>query len=252
MKRPAAVGIVALLLVVACLALIGMKAKAPEQPRIVTATGSAIVGVDPDSARLFFEVSTSGKTPTAARKENAKRVDAVRTAILALKLPDVKTKSTSVYVSKKYGEPNNEDGPRPLIGYQVSHSFTILIKEPSVLRLNASASSVLDTALEHGVSESRSVSFFKEDTKEFERQAMTKAVENAIANARAFAKGAKFDVVKVAAIYGEGHDMLPSHFAGQQGQQGQFGGRNRDVGVGTSFLAGRSQITCTVQVACRF
>jgi uncharacterized protein YggE len=52
--------------------------------RTITAVGSATVYGAPDSARLFLEVVTKGKTLAATREENAGRVNTVREALVAL------------------------------------------------------------------------------------------------------------------------------------------------------------------------
>lgn len=249
MKRQTVVGVAGLSLIASCVLFLGMKTAEPKPPRTISASGTATVAADPDSARLFFEVSAEGKTPTEARIENARRVQAVRAAILSLKLPDLKTKTTDVSVSKVYAKRKDADSPRPVIGYEVTHEFTILIKESSVSRLNASAGRVLDTAIENGVDSTRSISFFKQDTAELKRLAMKQAVENAIANAEAYASGAKVKSVRVAGINGGGADAVSSRFQGQQGQQG---GWNMTRGLSTSFLAGKAQITCEVRVLCHF
>ena len=80
---------------------------------------------------------------------------------------------------------------------------------------------------------------------------MSEAVENAIANARAYAGGANVQVADVLVINGDIDSMYPSQGGGQQGQQGGFGG-SMGLGVQTSFLAGQWDVTCNVRVICRF
>ncbi|MBT4865092.1 MAG: SIMPL domain-containing protein [Planctomycetaceae bacterium] len=213
----------------------------------------------PDSVRLFLEVITTGKTLASAREENASRVNKVREALVALKLNDLKSKTRDVDVTLVHAEGNDGGNgvfdqrtePDTVIGYTVTHSFTVLIKESDPDSLNVAAGRVLDTALESGVNRVWNVSFFKEDSSAMRRQAMSEAVENAIANARAYAGGANVQVADVLVINGDIDSMYPSQGGGQQGQQGGFGG-SMGLGVQTSFLAGQWDVTCNVRVICRF
>jgi hypothetical protein len=247
-RRIVVTGFVAVL-VASSVLLLGMKGVEPVRQRTITALGTATITVTPDSARLYLSVSTTGKTVTEARQKNAKRVAAVRAAILALKLPDVRTKTLDVAVAKVHGKPADENAPGPLIGYKVTHEFSVLVKDSNPTRLNTAASRVLDTALDNGVDTTDNLSFFKEDISESERLAMSQAVRDALANARAYAKGADVKIAEVVVINGDAHGQVPSYVGGQQGQvpQGLLG-----IGVSSSFLAGKSRVTCSVRVTCRF
>ncbi len=253
MKRPASVGLIVLLLVASPLLLLGMKTAEPDRKRSITAQGSASVTATPDSARLFLEVSTIGKTPTEARQANAKQIAAVRSALVALKLPDIKTRTVDVDVSKVHGERPHEDAPRPVVGFEVTHSFTVLIRDLKSDKLNDAAGRVLDTALENGVESTDDTSFFKQDTAELRKQVMTKAVEDALANARLYAKGADVKVLEVVKIIGGGARLVPSRSNSDldlQFRQGSF--ETDNDALSTSFLAGKIQLTCDVQIVCRF
>lgn len=242
-------GVLAVAVAAFSFAMMGMDAGETVPPRTIQAFGTATVAAEPDSARLYFAVSTRGETPTEAREENARRMAAVRNALLDLKLPGLKTKTRDVTVARVYGEAPEEGGTRPLVGFDVAHEFTILIEEDDLEQLNTATGKVLDTALENGVVSTRSVSFFKKDMTALARQAMSEAVEDALDNARAFAKGANVTVTDVVVIDGGEQTRIPSYYGGQQGQQGGFGG---SAGLSTSFLAGKSQISCDVHVTCRF
>ena len=252
MKRPVIVGGVVAAIGLTSAILLGMKAKvADESPqRMITAVGTATVAAPPDSARLYLEVITTGKTITAARKENASRMQKVRTALGKLNLPDLRSKTLDVTVSPVYSKRKDEDDVQHLVGYEVTHSFTVLITETKQDRLNAAAGRVLDTALENGVNSTQSVSFFKANIVEMKHVAMGKAVEDAIANARAYAGGAKLKIGNVVFIGGDGHNSHPSHWGGQQGMVSRRG--SSTIGMETSFVTGKSEVTCTVRITCRF
>ncbi|HTE17106.1 MAG TPA: SIMPL domain-containing protein, partial [Armatimonadota bacterium] len=63
-------------------------------PRSITTSGTATVSTTPDSARIFFGVRTTAPTVQAARDQNEARLRKFRSALAALKLPGLKTKSS--------------------------------------------------------------------------------------------------------------------------------------------------------------
>ena len=65
----------------------------------------------------------------------------------------------------------------------------------------------------------RDIEFFKADDSEMQRQAMTKAVQDGIANAQAYAAGAKLTTVGVVEISGQ-NDLWGNPFGGGGGFQG--------------------------------
>src|SRR5262249_32788051 len=132
------------------------------------------------------DVVTKAKTVVAAREENARVVAQVQTALLALKLADLKSKTQDSSVSITY---DNYDKTR-VVGYEVRQSFSVLVKESDPEKLGATAARILDVSLQHGVNSGGNIEFFKADDAEMKRESMTKAVEDGIANARAYAAGA--------------------------------------------------------------
>ena len=250
MKGSIASGVGFVTLVFLSFLLMGSRSKTDSDPRTITATGSGKVAYDPDSARLFFNVSATKKTPTAARKETARLMAELRNALVALKIASLKTKTRNVTLSEVYGKASDEQSPRPVVGYEVEHVISVLVSEPDVDQLNKLASQVLDTALENGVRQANDISFFKQDVSEEKWQAMQLAVANAMDNAKAFANGANVQIGSVNQIDGGSisrGDLNNRWWGGQQGQGGIFGARQD---VSTSFSVGRSEISCNAKVVC--
>lgn len=222
---------------------------APLTPqRTITADGSATVVGTPDSARVFLGVITSGETVAAARAENARAVVKVQTALLALKINDLKSRTRDNHVTIQHENSNRNK----VIGYQCEQSFSVLVKEADPEKLGVVAGRILDTALQNGVNSQGSIEFFKEDETELRRTAMTKAVEDALANANAYAIGAKAKNPAIISI--TEHDTRGGFggqfgFNGMQGGiQGGFGGGNAAPGI----VAGNWNVTRSVRVVCRY
>ena len=221
----------------------------PSTPqRTITAIGSATVTGKPDSARVYLEVVTKSKTVAAAREENARVVGQVQAALLALKLADLKSKTRHSSVSITY-----EDFEKLRIaGYEVRQSFTVLVQEADPEKLGTTAARILDVGLQNGVNSGGNIEFFKADDSEMQRQSMTKAVEDGIANAQAYAVGAKLRTVGVVEItpqndYSWGNQWSGG-FNGGFGFQGGVGG----AGGAPSFVAGDWKVSSQVRVVMRY
>ena len=214
----------------------------PDQRRTVRTSGSATVTVKPDSARLFFAVTSIASSIKAARADNANKVKSVRAALAALQIPDLKTKSSDVTVEMLTSEPEGRSLPRTT-GYRVMHRFTVLLTDTDQDRLSAQAGRVLDLALETGVTNLSQVAFFKKDTEDARRSALKEAVGNAIENARAMAAGAGASITETIQIEG-----TPS-YGGEQ--QVYLNNRAMDDTAG-ALVAGDLQITCQVSVTAAY
>src|SRR5262249_55432676 len=99
------------------------------------------------------------------------------------------------------------------------------------------------TLLENGANQVGRVYFFKRDVAEVKRQAWTKAVENALANCRALAKGAGAKINDTIQI-----EAQEEYFWGGQGGPG----RARLEEDATTLVPGEFLITCRVNLVCSY
>ncbi|MSR57535.1 MAG: DUF541 domain-containing protein [Planctomycetaceae bacterium] len=210
--------------------------------RTISAEGTGTIYSRPDSVRIYLGVVTQSETVAAAREENARTVAKIQEAILALKLRDLKakTRDTKVQIVKR-----REEGME-VKGYRVSQSFSVVFQSTEPDELATAAGRILDAGLQNGVNDHGDVEFFLADESELERQAKTKAVEDALANAAALADGAKLKIIDVVEI----QDQASSGYrdAGFGGQQGGFGRRETASGL----FAGDWQVSASVRIVCRY
>src|SRR5262249_46371744 len=156
--------------------------------RTINTAGSATLRVKPDSARVFFSVQTIAPTIKASRADNNAKFNKVTSALQALKIDGLKMKTADVSLEPVYNQRNLEE-PN-LTGYRVTHQFTVLLTDADAEKLSNDSGRVLDTVLENGANIVQRIVFFKADDTALRREAMAKAVENAVANAKALATGA--------------------------------------------------------------
>jgi uncharacterized protein YggE len=222
----------------------------PEAERKVTTAGTGTVRVQPNAARAFLVVQTQAAKIKDARADNNKRVRQVMAALKALKIADLKTKTSDVGVEILYGKADDQKLP-PVTGYRASTEFTVLIPNDDREKLSASAARVLDAALESGVNSVQQIAFLRtEGLAEFRRKALARAVEDALANARAVARaaGAGKERVEVADIsgapqwYGDFRNMT---------QFSNIDWPHRGTGEG-ALVVGDLEITCRVNATCKY
>jgi uncharacterized protein YggE len=234
------------------LLLRGQQAGAPaEQPRkekgTISTSGTATLKVKPDAARVFFGVQTIGKTVKAARQENSEKCKKLVAALNGLRIPDLKMRTADINVDLVQSNPSDTAKLPDVLGYRVTNSFSVLVQDKDAARLSQNASRVLDTSLENGANFVQRMTAFRHEEAEIKREGLTKAVEDALANARAIATGAKVTISGTFALNGQ-----PEYSYGQ----GQCGLTNTLVvggGVGeTPVIVGDLEITIRVSVTCTY
>jgi uncharacterized protein YggE len=218
---------------------------APDAKRTISTSGSAMVRVHPDSGRVFFGVQSLASTVKGARGDNSARTEKVLAALGALKIPDLKLKSSDVRVELVQTQERNDQLPR-IIGYRVTHSFTVLVQNQEPEKLSALTNQVLDTALDSGANMVEQVVFFKQDDRDARREALSKAVQDGTANAEALSAGAKRPLGDTIRIDGAPQYSYGGNRAMAQ-TNGAFGG-----GSETPLVAGDLEVTCQVSVTCSF
>ena len=217
-----------------------------KEKRSIHTSGTAMVRVKPDSARVFFGVETMAPGVKDARADSEKRVKAVLDALHGLKIPNLRMKTADVTVSLEKTH-RREDRLPEILGYKVTHTFTVLIQDADVDKLGATARRVLDTALEHGANIVEHISFFRQDDKEARREALAKAVEDALANAKALAGGAKVQLRDPITIHGQ-----PDYSSGRYNDNRSQNVMAQPGGDGATMVAGDLVVTCSVSVTCSY
>jgi uncharacterized protein YggE len=224
----------------------GRAAPAREKdPPTLNTSGIATIRVKPDAARVYFKVETYAARIEDARATNGQQVKKVLDAVNALKLEKLKMKSANLNVSLVTDRRQGIELPR-VLGYHITHTFTVLVEDEDAVKLAEGAGKVLDSALANGATGVDQIQFFKKDLEGIRRTALTKAVEDALANARALAAGANKTVTEVATIQGQ-PQYAYSDFRQQNTMSPGSGGEGA-----TPLVAGDLEITCTVHIVCRF
>lgn len=223
----------------------GPAEKKDDRRGTLTTAGTATARIKPDSARVFFRVESYAEDIKAARAANAKQVDQVLTALGGLKIDGLKMKSTNVNVELVTHNRQAEERLPKILGYHVTHAFTVLVENDDPVKLAADAGRVLDAALANGATGVEQIQFFARDLEKARRDLLTRAVEGAMRNARALAAGANRSIDEIATIHGQP----------QFGEYSNIRQQNTLFAAGddsTPLVAGDLVLTCNVTVSCKY
>ncbi len=224
---------------------------AKKEPPTLRTSGTATVRVKPDAARVFFGVQTTAPTIKAARADNNARGRKVMAALTALKIPGLKAKTSDIQVEILYGRHDGNQLP-PIVGYRVSNTFTVLVENNDPARLGEWAGQVLDAALDGGANSVQRIAFLrKSGLAEARRKALTLAVEDAVANARALAAGAGKGRVEIVSVEDQPVQALP-WLGNRMVQSVNVAVPAGGEGDAAMIVVGELEVTCRVTVACTF
>ena len=172
----------AVLTAASCLSGANVLADEP-RPRVVIVSGMAEVSAEPDIARVGLGVESRKPSMEAARAEVTATVDKVLALARDLKIDPKYVSATRLQIQPEYRW-NENDRERVLLGYLVSRTVDIELKDLDKL------GSLLERAVDAGVNQIGDPILDSSRRKELEREAMTKALEDARLNAEALARAA--------------------------------------------------------------
>lgn len=147
------------------------------RPRLISVTGTAEINVDPNQVVMGFGVETHDKDLSVAKSQHDARMKKVITLARSagIEAKDIHTDQLSM--SPTYSE---EKVPR-LLGYEVSQTLTIVLKDPSKYE------SLITKFLEAGINRVHIVDFSVAETRKYRDEARAKALRAAKEKASAMA-----------------------------------------------------------------
>jgi uncharacterized protein len=151
------------------------------QQAAVTVTGSGTVELVPDVARLIVSVQTAAPTASAAEAQNATAVDSVLSRMVraGVASSDIKTLGLQIWPQYDY-----RSGQPLLTGFMATQTLQATIHD--LHRIGA----VIDAAVAGGATSVQGITYDINDHSAASAQALTKAVRDAQAKARAMADAA--------------------------------------------------------------
>jgi hypothetical protein len=153
------------------------------RPRTVAVSGQGEVSAEPDLAHVTLGVESRQPTMAAARAEVAAAVDRVLALCRSLRIDPKLVNATRVQVQPEYSW-NEKDRKRTLLGYMVSRQVQVELRDLEQL------GTLLERAVDAGVNQVSDPVLDSSRRKDLEREAMTRAVQDAKLNAETLAHAA--------------------------------------------------------------
>jgi uncharacterized protein YggE len=151
--------------------------------RTVSVSGQGEIQAEPDRATVMLGVESRKPKLDDARAEVSKTIDALLKLTRDLKIDQKYVRAARLSVQPEYNW-NNSTQERNLIGYFVSRQVEIDLRDLEKL------GQLLERAVNAGANQVGDAQLDSTRRREFEREALAKAVEDARLNAEAIAKAA--------------------------------------------------------------
>lgn len=147
----------------------------------------------PDTATFSTGVTSKAPTASAALRQNSADMDKVIKQIVAqgIKREDIQTSGINLSADYEY---NNEVRTPRFIGYQVSNTVTVKVRQ--IDKLGA----ILDSVVSQGANNLSGPSFSIDDDSAAQREARDKAMKRAEAQALGYAKRSGYTGVQLLAV----------------------------------------------------
>lgn len=164
----------------------------PNQNKLtrITVVGDSQTKVAPDTAVVTFSVVTQSNQALNAQQENARKSEAVKTAVEAITTnakPEIKTNDYSLSPEQDY-----YSGKMPkIVGYEVKNTVTVSIKDLSQV------GAVIDAATKAGANSVEGISFVLREDSPAQGDALALATKQAMAKAQAIAQSFNGKIVRV-------------------------------------------------------
>ncbi|MDQ3179858.1 MAG: SIMPL domain-containing protein, partial [Acidobacteriota bacterium] len=164
----------------------------PRQNKLtrITVVGDSQTKVAPDTALITFSIVTQNKQALDAQQENARKSEAVKTAVEAITTnakPEIKTSDYSLNPEQDY-----YSGKMPkILGYEVKNTVTVSINDLSQV------GAVIDAATKAGANSVEGISFVLRTDSPAQGDALALATKQAMAKAQAIAQSLNGKIVRV-------------------------------------------------------
>lgn len=220
-----------------------------QQPLLRT-VGKGTVYTDPDSVRVIFGIETTDRDLSAARRANESRTQQLLKALAALPIPEVRVKTLDAAVRTI---PEWREDTRKIEGYRMRSQLTALATGKRE-QLGQWATRLADTGLANGANALIDVIFFLSDSSRAEREAISRATQNAKANAEALAAAMGVRIKQYGTVTCHPQRDYYYHWSSYWGWGGDYSGMRQvmqvsDAASATQMVAGQLEVTVTVNLA---
>ncbi|SMC60454.1 SIMPL domain-containing protein [Rhizobium sp. RU36D] len=228
-----------LLAAVAVSSLLAAPAVAEERPREATiiVSGEGEASLAPDMAIMTMAVVKQAETAEQALADNNGAMASVLADLKATGIEDRDLQTTGFSISPQYRqEPDGNGGYKPpvIIGYQVSNSLTLRIRDLAKL------GEVIDRSVKLGINQGGEINFTNNDPEAAVTEARKAAMQEAMAKAKTLTEAAGVSLGRVIEI--------SENFARPMPQPMFRAAAAKEVSDAVPMASGENTYTVTVNV----
>jgi len=229
---------ISLSLLVLAVMLISAALAAPAAERTLSVTGTGLVQVAPDTARVRLGVEVSRKTAPEAQSDNADLMQKIMAAIAkqGIAKEKLQTAGFNVWPETKY-EPNQ---PPRTTGYRCTNQVNVTIEDL------ARIAKVIDAGISAGANNVQGIQFSRKDDAAFKKQALDLAVKEAAGKAAAIALAAGLKLGGIKSIVESGAAVPPAADYGVRAMN-LGGGAETPVAPGLLEISGGVTLTYWIE-----
>ena len=164
---------------------------------LIFTEGTADVTGQNDSARISLSVQSEARKLEKAAADNATKTEAVLQAVKALRIKDLKVKTRNYRVT-----PQKDFKAKPPVtkGYEVRNEIEITTEGFAPRELSDQVSKVIETSLKNGANTVHNIQFYIKDKQELEKQGLSLATKEAMAQAQILASAAGVKLGRIVSI----------------------------------------------------
>lgn len=212
----------------------------------ISVVGDSQTKVAPDTALITFAVVTQNKQALDAQQENARKSEAVKTAVEAAAQnakPEIKTSDYSLNPEQDY-----YSGKMPkILGYEVKNTVTVSIKDLTQV------GAVIDAATKAGANSVEGIRFVLGETSPAQGDALALAAKQAMAKAESIAQSLNGKIVRVVessegGVQKSSPDGIPNSYASMSSNMSVSARAAPNTPVQAGSLDVHSQVVLVVEV----
>lgn len=161
--------------------------EAEDRPAVITVVGEGEASVAPDTAIVTLGVVRQAKTAREALDDNNKAMADVLKQLKADGIADRDLQTSGFGIAPQYNYPVDKNGqptPPELVGYQVTNTLTVRLREMAKL------GALLDTSVSLGINQGGDIRFTNDKPEDTITEARKAAVASAIAKAKTLSEAA--------------------------------------------------------------
>jgi hypothetical protein len=164
---------------------------------LILTDGTAEVGGENDSVKIFIGVVTRGRTLNTVSAANMDITDKVLAALKLLNIERLTLKTTDYRVTP---QKDYKAKPPKIMGYEVHNGVAVTLESFTPDRLTTHASTIVAKALENGANNIHSINFFIKDKTALEHNALALATRQAITRAETIADAAGVKLKRIVSL----------------------------------------------------